>query len=99
MGQCRSPSVSPSRQASSSISPAEVSLFEQYLQGGNPFERQIDNKEEETEDVLASNGVGAPSTEKVLAENVTSSPFRLMVFQVKGCFMLMVNIAEPRVYV
>lgn len=57
MGQCRSPSVSPSRQPASS-DPEELSLFEQYIQGGNPFEMQIDNKEEESEDVLASNGVG-----------------------------------------
>ena len=57
MGQCRSPSVSPSRQASSSTSRAEESLFEQFHQGGNPFEMQIDNNEEEAEDVLASNGV------------------------------------------
>ncbi|KAI2652828.1 Syndetin [Labeo rohita] len=49
MGQCRSPSVSPSRQPEST-EPVELSLFEQYLQGGNPFEMQIDNKEEETED-------------------------------------------------
>lgn len=56
MGQCRSPSVSPSRQPESTEL-VELSLFEQYLQGGNPFEMQIDNKEEETEDVLASNGV------------------------------------------
>lgn len=56
MGQCRSPSVSPSRQ-SESTEPVDLSLFEEYLQGGNPFEMQIDNKEEETEDVLASNGV------------------------------------------
>lgn len=61
MGQSRSPSVSPSRQAvsSSSSNPAqeELSLFLQYLQEGNPFELHIENKEEETEDVLASNGV------------------------------------------
>lgn len=57
MGQCRSPSVSPSRQPASS-DPDELSLFEQYIQGGNPFEMQIDNKDEESEDVLASNGVG-----------------------------------------
>jgi len=56
MGQCRSPSVSPSRQPDS-VELLELSLFEQFLQGGNPFEMQIDNKEEETEDVLASNGV------------------------------------------
>ena len=58
MGQCRSPSVSPSRQAVSSSSPAqdELSLFQQFLQEGNPFELPTE-KEEETEDVLASNGV------------------------------------------
>lgn len=63
MGQCRSPSVSPSRQAVSSASLAqeELSLFQQYLQEGNPFEMHTEHKEEETEDVLASNGV---STEK-----------------------------------
>lgn len=59
MGQCRSPSVSPSRQASSSTGPAqdELSLFQLFLREGNPFERHIEHKEEETEDVLASNGV------------------------------------------
>lgn len=61
MGQCRSPSVSPSRQVVSSTSPPqeELSLFQQYLQEGNPFEMHIEHKEEETEDVLASNGVSA----------------------------------------
>lgn len=59
MGQCRSPSVSPSRQAASSAGPAqeELSLFQLFLLEGNPFERHIEHKEEETEDVLASNGV------------------------------------------
>lgn len=59
MGQCRSPSVSPSRQAASSSGPAqeELSLFQLFLVEGNPFERHIEHKEEETEDVLASNGV------------------------------------------
>lgn len=59
MGQCRSPSVSPSRQAVSSAGPVqeELSLFQQYHQEGNPFEMPAENKEEETEDVLASNGV------------------------------------------
>lgn len=65
MGQCRSPSVSPSRQPASSYS-EELSLFAQYVQGGNPFEMQIDNKEEESEDVLASNGVGLLFTYYVL---------------------------------
>ncbi len=64
MGQCRSPSVSPSRQATSSSSPAqeELSLFQQYLQEGNPFEMHTEHKEEETEDVLASNGVSGEDT-------------------------------------
>lgn len=59
MGQCRSPSMSPSRQVASPYAPdqKELSLFQQYLQEGNPFEVHIEHKEEETEDVLASNGV------------------------------------------
>lgn len=63
MGQCRSPSVSPSRQAGvgslSSIgtTPDLLSLFQQYVQDGNPFEMHAEHREEETEDVLASNGV------------------------------------------
>lgn len=62
MGQCRSPSVSPSKQAASSAATPtqeELSLFQQYVQEGNPFEMHIEHKEEETEDVLASNGVSA----------------------------------------
>lgn len=63
MGQCRSPSVSPSRQAMASSAQVqeELSLFQQYLQEGNPFEMHIEHKEEETEDVLASNGVSVKS--------------------------------------
>lgn len=62
MGHCRSPSMSPSRQAgirSSSHGPAPdlLSLFQQYVQDGNPFEMHAEHREEETEDVLASNGV------------------------------------------
>lgn len=59
MGQCRSPSISPSRQAASStgLAQEELSLFQLYLLEGNPFEMHIEHKEEETEDVLASNGV------------------------------------------
>uniref|UniRef100_A0A672M1J9 VPS50 subunit of EARP/GARPII complex n=1 Tax=Sinocyclocheilus grahami TaxID=75366 RepID=A0A672M1J9_SINGR len=71
MGQCRSPSVSPSRQPES-IEPVELSLFEQYLQGGNPFEMQIDNKEEETEDVLASNGYESDELEKSVYQDYDS---------------------------
>lgn len=61
MGQCRSPSVSPSKQVVSPTSPPqeELSLFQQYLHEGNPFEMHVEQKEEETEDVLASNGVSA----------------------------------------
>lgn len=77
MGQCRSPSVSPSRQlgAPSSSScgatpPDLLSLFQQYVQDGNPFEMHAEHREEETEDVLASNGVS------VKAASVTSSVFR-----------------------
>lgn len=56
MEQSRSPSVSPSKQPASAIS-TTVTLFEQYCNGGNPFEIQADSKDDETEDVLASNGV------------------------------------------
>uniref|UniRef100_A0A8B9RAA3 VPS50 subunit of EARP/GARPII complex n=1 Tax=Astyanax mexicanus TaxID=7994 RepID=A0A8B9RAA3_ASTMX len=71
MGQCRSPSVSPSRQPTSS-EPVELSLFEQFVQGGNPFEMQIDNKEEETEDVLASNGYESDELEKNVYQDYDS---------------------------
>ncbi|XP_029022934.1 syndetin isoform X4 [Betta splendens] len=65
MGQCRSPSVSPSRQAGSSTNPPlDESLFQQYIQEGNPFEVHIEHKEEETEDVLASNGYESDELEK-----------------------------------
>uniref|UniRef100_A0A8C5HX16 Syndetin n=1 Tax=Gouania willdenowi TaxID=441366 RepID=A0A8C5HX16_GOUWI len=66
MGQCRSPSISPSRQAvsSNSLAREELSLFEQYVQEGNPFEMHIENKDEETEDVLASNGYESDELEK-----------------------------------
>uniref|UniRef100_A0A8C4HDM0 VPS50 EARP/GARPII complex subunit n=1 Tax=Dicentrarchus labrax TaxID=13489 RepID=A0A8C4HDM0_DICLA len=74
MGQCRSPSVSPSRQAVSSTSPAqeEQSLFQQYLQEGNPFEMHAENKEEETEDVLASNGYESDELEKSVYQDYDS---------------------------
>ncbi|XP_060798737.1 syndetin isoform X1 [Neoarius graeffei] len=71
MGQCRSPSVSPSRQPASS-DPDELSLFEQYIQGGNPFEMQIDNKDEESEDVLASNGYESEELEKSVYQDYDS---------------------------
>ncbi|XP_062870171.1 syndetin isoform X1 [Trichomycterus rosablanca] len=71
MGQCRSPSVSPSRKPVS-FDPKDLSLFEQYLQGGNPFEMQIDNKEEESEDVLASNGYESDEIEKNVYQDYDS---------------------------
>nr|XP_020469875.1 syndetin isoform X2 [Monopterus albus] len=74
MGQCRSPSVSPSRQAASLTSPAEkeLSLFQEYLQEGNPFEMHIEHKEEESEDVLASNGYESDELEKSVYQDYDS---------------------------
>ncbi|XP_039978184.1 syndetin isoform X4 [Xiphias gladius] len=74
MGQCRSPSVSPSRQAVSSTALAqeELLLFQQYLQEGNPFEMHIEHKEEETEDVLASNGYESDELEKSVYQDYDS---------------------------
>uniref|UniRef100_A0A668VAG4 VPS50 EARP/GARPII complex subunit n=1 Tax=Oreochromis aureus TaxID=47969 RepID=A0A668VAG4_OREAU len=74
MGQCRSPSVSPSRQAVSSTSPAqeELSLFQQYQREGNPFEMHMEHKEEETEDVLASNGYESDELEKSVYQDYDS---------------------------
>ncbi|XP_076979886.1 syndetin isoform X3 [Tamandua tetradactyla] len=63
MEQSRSPSVSPSKQATSTSSKT-VTLFEQYCSGGNPFEIQANRKDEETEDVLASNGYESDEQEK-----------------------------------
>lgn len=63
MEQSRSPSVSPSKQSASSSSKT-VTLFEQYCSGGNPFEIQANHKDEETEDVLASNGYESDEQEK-----------------------------------
>uniref|UniRef100_A0A671TNL2 VPS50 subunit of EARP/GARPII complex n=1 Tax=Sparus aurata TaxID=8175 RepID=A0A671TNL2_SPAAU len=74
MGQCRSPSVSPSRQAASSSGPAQeqLSLFQQYLQEGNPFEMPAEHREEETEDVLASNGYESDELEKSVYQDYDS---------------------------
>ncbi|XP_036948689.1 syndetin isoform X2 [Acanthopagrus latus] len=74
MGQCRSPSVSPSRQAASSTGPApeQLSLFQQYLQEGNPFEMPAEHREEETEDVLASNGYESDELEKSVYQDYDS---------------------------
>uniref|UniRef100_A0A3B3HCA9 VPS50 EARP/GARPII complex subunit n=1 Tax=Oryzias latipes TaxID=8090 RepID=A0A3B3HCA9_ORYLA len=74
MGQCRSPSVSPSRQAVSTSYAAQEdqSLFQQYVQDGNPFEMHIEEKEEETEDVLASNGYESDELEKSVYQEYDS---------------------------
>ncbi|XP_072455402.1 syndetin isoform X2 [Notamacropus eugenii] len=64
MEQSRSPSVSPSKQPASAASSAAPTLFEQYCSGGNPFEIQANSKDEETEDVLASNGYESDEPEK-----------------------------------
>nr|XP_006114543.1 syndetin isoform X3 [Pelodiscus sinensis] len=63
MEQSRSPSVSPSKQPASAIS-TTITLFEQYCNGGNPFEIQVNSKDDETEDVLASNGYESDEQEK-----------------------------------
>ncbi|KAG9476344.1 hypothetical protein GDO78_003085 [Eleutherodactylus coqui] len=63
LGQSRSPSMSPSKQATSADA-AVVSLFEQYTSGGNPFEIQCVLKDDETEDVLAANGYESDELEK-----------------------------------
>ncbi|XP_068094573.1 syndetin isoform X2 [Hyperolius riggenbachi] len=61
LNQSRSPSMSPSKQASD---PAAVSLFELYINTGNPFEIQSSLKEDEAEDVLAANGYESDELEK-----------------------------------
>ncbi|XP_063098767.1 syndetin isoform X3 [Cavia porcellus] len=63
MEQSRSPSVSPSKQPVTTSSKT-VTLFEQYCSGGNPFEIPANHKDEETEDVLASNGYESDEQEK-----------------------------------
>ncbi|XP_042187981.1 syndetin isoform X1 [Callorhinchus milii] len=63
MRQSRSPSVSPSKQHTTTSATAE-SLFAQCRNGGNPFEMQTDIKDDETEDVLASNGYESDELEK-----------------------------------
>lgn len=63
LGHSRSPSVSPNKQSSAAASTV-LSLFEQYCDDGNPFEIQVDNKDDETEDVLASNGYESDELEK-----------------------------------
>ncbi|KAM6959485.1 syndetin isoform 1-T1 [Aplochiton taeniatus] len=74
MGQCRSPSVSPSRQPglAGGSAQGELSLFQQFSQEGNPFERTVDHKEEETEDVLASNGYESDELEKSVYQDYDS---------------------------
>ncbi|KAG7281342.1 hypothetical protein CRUP_023493, partial [Coryphaenoides rupestris] len=72
MGQCRSPSLSPNRQAGSGAVEVDPSLFQQFLLEGNPFEMHIENKEEETEDVLASNGYESDELEKSVFQDYDS---------------------------
>lgn len=87
MGQCRSPSVSPSRQAVSSASPVqeELSLFQLYLQEGNPFEMHAEHREEETEDVLASNGVSGKADAKMFPIEGFLIILELLVFVWNVC--------------
>lgn len=75
MGQCRSASVSPSRQAASSMGLAreELSLFRLFLLEGNPFEMHAEHKEEDTEDVLASNGVSVCITSRAVQKKAQHS--------------------------
>ncbi|XP_070585105.1 syndetin isoform X2 [Erythrolamprus reginae] len=63
MAQSRSPTVSPSKQPALEME-GDLTLFEQYRNGGNPFEIQANNKDDETEDVLASNGYESDEQEK-----------------------------------
>uniref|UniRef100_A0A8C5BDB7 VPS50 subunit of EARP/GARPII complex n=1 Tax=Gadus morhua TaxID=8049 RepID=A0A8C5BDB7_GADMO len=72
MGQCHSPSLSPSRQAGTGAAGGDLSLFQQFLLEGNPFEMHIENKEEETEDVLASNGYESDELEKNVFQDYDS---------------------------
>uniref|UniRef100_UPI00398E3E47 syndetin n=1 Tax=Pristiophorus japonicus TaxID=55135 RepID=UPI00398E3E47 len=62
MRQSRSPSVSPSKQYTTTSTAG--SLFDQYQNGRNPFEQQTDGKDDETEDVLAANGYESDELEK-----------------------------------
>ncbi|KAG8138985.1 hypothetical protein E2320_001777, partial [Naja naja] len=63
MAQSRSPTVSPSKQPALETE-GDLTLFEQYCNGGNPFEIQANNKDDETEDVLASNGCFSRNSEE-----------------------------------
>ncbi|GAB1290525.1 Syndetin [Apodemus speciosus] len=107
--QSRSPSVSPSKQPSTTSS-KPVTLFEQYCSGGNPFEIQADHKDEETEDVLASNGYESDEQEKSAYQDYDSDsdvPEELKrdfvdeqtgdvpVKRCRGKYMQMMNILKP----
>ncbi|XP_069769751.1 syndetin isoform X4 [Narcine bancroftii] len=73
MRQSRSPSMSPSKQYTmTSSAPAAGSLFDQYQNGGNPFEQQNDSKDDETEDVLAANGCESDELEKSVYQDEDS---------------------------
>ncbi|XP_038176299.1 syndetin [Arvicola amphibius] len=70
--QSRSPSVSPSKQPLVTTS-KPMTLFEQYCSAGNPFEIQANHKDEETEDVLASNGYESDEQERAYQESDSDS--------------------------
>ncbi|XP_072431591.1 syndetin isoform X2 [Chiloscyllium punctatum] len=71
MRQSRSPSMSPSKQYTTT--PATTgSLFDQYQNGGNPFEHQADIKDDESEDVLAANGYESDELEKSVYQDYDS---------------------------
>ncbi|XP_048466875.1 syndetin isoform X1 [Rhincodon typus] len=71
MRQSRSPSMSPSKQYTTT-SATTGSLFDQYQNGGNPFEHQADIKDDETEDVLAANGYESDELEKSVYQDYDS---------------------------
>ncbi|XP_060680762.1 syndetin [Hemiscyllium ocellatum] len=71
MRQSRSPSMSPSKQYTTT--PVTTgSLFDQYQNGGNPFEHQADIKDDESEDVLAANGYESDELEKSVYQDYDS---------------------------
>ncbi|XP_048413603.2 syndetin [Stegostoma tigrinum] len=70
MRQSRSPSMSPSKQYTTSATTGP--LFDQYQNGGNPFEHQADIKDDESEDVLAANGYESDELEKSVYQDYDS---------------------------
>lgn len=51
----------------------ELSLFRLFLLEGNPFEMHAEHKEEDTEDVLASNGVSVCTTSRAAQKKAQRS--------------------------